>query len=352
MLAHGANLCPHGATEHAGDTDAPATCKALKVSEIILVADHLTVTLGTEDPVVILDGVSFQLERGRTLGVVGESGCGKSMMALALMGLVPEPQHTGGSLRLNGREMLGMPEEARRGLRGKRVAMIFQEPMTALNPVVPVGTQIAEMLEVHEHASISQARRRAVELLGQVGIAAAGERAQSYPHQLSGGMRQRVMIAMAIACRPEILIADEPTTALDVSVQAQILDLLLELQRDEGMAMLFISHNLGVISDMSDEIMVMYAGRVAEHGPARDVLIAAAHPYTQGLIATIPDITHRKHRLPVIDGNVPSPRDRGPGCAFTSRCPAVIAPCRQAVPPLVGGPHRVACIRAHVTAAV
>jgi oligopeptide/dipeptide ABC transporter ATP-binding protein len=316
------------------------------VTNTLLAADHLTVTLGTQDPVLILDGISFNLERGQTLGVVGESGCGKSMTALALMGLVPEPQHTEGSLLLDGREMLGLAEEQRRQLRGKRLAMIFQEPMTALNPVAPVGTQIAEMLEVHEHASTGLARKRAVDLLSQVGIAAAAERANAYPHQLSGGMRQRVMIAMAIACRPEILIADEPTTALDVSVQAQILDLLLELQRNEGMAMLFISHNLGVISEMADEIMVMYAGRVAEHGPAQDVLARAAHPYTRGLIETIPDIAHRKARLPVIEGNVPSPRDRGPGCAFASRCPDVIAACRQAVPPLLGGHHRVACIRA------
>jgi oligopeptide/dipeptide ABC transporter ATP-binding protein len=316
------------------------------VTDAMLVAQGLTVTLGAEDPVLILDGISFELERGRTLGVVGESGCGKSMTALALMGLVPEPQHTGGSLRLDGRDMLGLPDEQRRQLRGKRLAMIFQEPMTALNPVIPVGTQIAEMLEVHENASTSFARKRAVDLLSHVGIAAAAERANAYPHQLSGGMRQRVMIAMAIACHPEILIADEPTTALDVSVQAQILDLLLELQRDEGMAMLFISHNLGVISEMSDEIMVMYAGRVAEHGPAQDVLARAAHPYTRGLIETIPDIAHRKSRLPVIEGNVPSPRDRGPGCAFASRCPDVIAECRQAVPPLLGEHHRVACIRA------
>jgi oligopeptide/dipeptide ABC transporter ATP-binding protein len=325
--------------------------RAAMTGDALLVAEALTVTLGSEDPVLILDGVSFQLERGRTLGVLGESGCGKSMTALALMGLVPEPHHISGSLRLDGREMLGMPEEQRRQLRGKRLGMIFQEPMTALNPVVPVGTQIAEMLEVHENASTGEARRRAVELLTHVGIAAAGDRAEAYPHQLSGGMRQRVMIAMAIACRPEILIADEPTTALDVSVQAQILDLLLELQRDEGMAMLFISHNLGVISEMSDEIMVMYAGRVAEYGPAQDVLTRAAHPYTAGLIATIPDITHRKQRLPVIDGNVPSPRDRGTGCAFASRCPDVIPACSDAVPPLLGSGHRVACIRAHLAVA-
>ncbi len=320
------------------------------MTSALLVADRLTVSLGQSDPVRILDGISFQLERGKTLGVVGESGCGKSMTALALMGLVPEPQRTGGSLMLDGAELLGLPEERRRMLRGKRLAMIFQEPMTALNPVMSVGAQIAEMLEVHEHASPSAARKRAVELLDQVGIAAAAERAHAFPHQLSGGMRQRVMIAMAIACRPEILIADEPTTALDVSVQAQILDLLLELQRDTGMAMLFISHNLGVISEMSDEIMVMYAGRVAEHGPAADVLAHPTHPYTRGLIETIPDIAHRQATLPVIEGNVPNLRQRGPGCAFAPRCKLVIDACRSAVPPLTGGRHQAACIRAAVPA--
>jgi len=298
----------------------------------------------------ILDGISFQLEPGRTLGVVGESGCGKSMTALALMGLVPSPSHITGSLLLGDTELLGMDEEHRRRLRGKRLAMIFQEPMTALNPVVSVGDQIAEMLEVHEHASTTQARSRAVELLHQVGIASAADRAQAYPHQLSGGMRQRVMIAMAIACRPEILIADEPTTALDVSVQAQILDLLLELQRREGMAMLFISHSLGVISEISDEIMVMYAGRIAEHGPATEVLQYPTHPYTRGLIATIPDIAHRVKTLPVIAGNVPNLRQRGPGCAFAPRCPLAIDACRQTVPPLHGNAHRIACLRATVPA--
>jgi peptide/nickel transport system ATP-binding protein len=316
----------------------------------VLTAHHLTVELGTADPVRILDGISFRLEPGRTLGVVGESGCGKSMTALALMGLVPTPSNITGSIRLGDTELLGMTEEHRRRLRGKRLAMIFQEPMTALNPVVTVGAQIAEMLEVHEHASTTQARSRAVELLHQVGIAAASERAQAYPHQLSGGMRQRVMIAMAIACRPEILIADEPTTALDVSVQAQILDLLLELQRREGMAMLFISHSLGVISEISDEIMVMYAGRIAEHGPATAVLQHPTHPYTRGLIATIPDIAHRVKTLPVIAGNVPNLRQRGPGCAFAPRCPLAIEACRQTIPPLEGNSHRIACLRETVAA--
>ena len=320
------------------------------MTSALLTASNLAIELGTADPVRILDGISFQLEPGRTLGVVGESGCGKSMTALALMGLVPNPSRITGSLRLGDTELLGMDEEHRRRLRGKRLAMIFQEPMTALNPVVSVGDQIAEMLEVHEHASTAQARSRAVALLHDVGIASATDRAQAYPHQLSGGMRQRVMIAMAIACRPEILIADEPTTALDVSVQAQILDLLLELQRREGMAMLFISHSLGVISEISDEIMVMYAGRIAEHGPATEVLQYPTHPYTRGLIATIPDIAHRVKTLPVIAGNVPNLRQRGPGCAFAPRCPLAIDACRQTVPPLHGNAHRIACLRATVPA--
>lgn len=317
------------------------------MSDALLVVDGLTVSLGAEAPVTILDGIGFRLEAGRTLGVVGESGCGKSMTALALMGLVPEPQRTGGSMRLGGVELVGMAEAGRQRIRGRRLGMIFQEPMTALNPVVPVGTQIAEMLEVHEGASTGAARARAVALLAQVGIAAAAERAQAFPHQLSGGMRQRVMIAIAIACRPEVLIADEPTTALDVSVQAQILDLLLELQAREGMAMLFISHNLGVISEIADDVMVMYTGRVVEQGRASDVLAAPGHPYTRGLIATIPDIAHRKAVLPVIPGQVPDLRARPAGCAFAPRCPMAGEDCRAAVPALTGG---VACVRHRVAA--
>ncbi len=312
----------------------------------LLTAAALTVDLGTRNPVRILDGISFELQAGRTLGVVGESGCGKSMTALALIGLVPEPHRIGGSLRLGDVELNTLDAERRRLLRGKRVAMIFQEPMTALNPVVSVGQQIAEMLEVHEAASTSEARRRAIALLGQVGIAAPGERAPAFPHQLSGGMRQRVMIAMAIACRPQILIADEPTTALDVSVQAQILDLLLELQRREGMAMLFISHNLGVISEVSDEIMVMYAGRIAEQGPAAEVLARPTHPYTRGLITTMPDIRHRQRLLPVIPGAVPDPRHRGQGCSFAARCAEAEDICSEAVPALRGHLHRAACVHA------
>ncbi len=318
----------------------------------LLEIDRLTVDLGGSDAVRIVDGISLTLQAGRTLGVVGESGCGKSMTALAVMGLLPVPNRLGGALRLDGEDVIALPEEQRRRLRGKRMAMIFQEPMTALNPVVPVGVQIAEMLVVHENASEAEALRRAVALLDRVGIAAPDLRARAYPHEMSGGMRQRVMIAMAIACRPELLIADEPTTALDVSVQAQILDLLLELQRDEGMAMLFISHNLGVISEMADEIMVMYAGRAVEHGPAQDVLMAPAHPYTAGLIATIPDIAHRAAVLPVIAGNVPDLRRRDVGCAFAPRCPRVVDACLAGVPALrqVAPVHAAACIRVGVPA--
>ena len=315
------------------------------MAEPLLLSDELTIDLGS---VRIVDGLSFRLEAGRTLGVVGESGCGKSMTALAVMGLVPSPSRLAGRLQFEGRDLLAMPEDVRRGLRGRRMAMIFQEPMTALNPVVPVGVQIGEMLVVHEGFSPGAAERRAVALLDRVGIAAPDQRARAYPHELSGGMRQRVMIAIAIACRPALLIADEPTTALDVSVQAQILDLLLELQRDEGMAMLFISHNLGVISEMADEIMVMYAGRTVEHGPAQDVLMRPEHPYTKGLIATIPDPARRQAVLPVIAGNVPDLRFRAPGCAFSPRCPKADAACSVAVPALraVAAGHGVACVRA------
>ncbi len=315
----------------------------------LLLTEDLTVDLGE---VRIVDRLSFQLEAGRTLGVVGESGCGKSMTALAVMGLVPTPSRLGGRMVFEGRGLLGMPEPERRTLRGRRMAMIFQEPMTALNPVVPVGVQIAEMLVVHDGMPPAEAERHAVGLLDRVGIAAPDQRAKAYPHELSGGMRQRVMIAIAIACRPALLIADEPTTALDVSVQAQILDLLLELQRDEGMAMLFISHNLGVISEMADEIMVMYAGRAVERGPAQEVLLRPGHPYTRGLIATIPDPERRQAVLPVIAGNVPDLRFRTPGCAFAPRCGAAVAACADGVPALrpLAPAHEVACIRAEVAA--
>ena len=293
-------------------------------------------------------GISYSVAKGKTLGVVGESGCGKSMTALALLGLTPSNGTVTGSIHFDGVELNGLDEQGWSGLRGKRIAMIFQEPMTALNPVVPIGVQIGEVLVLHEGLSPDAAFGRAIELLNEVGFPAPAERAAAYPHQLSGGMRQRAMIAMALACRPELLIADEPTTALDVTIQAQILELMLELQDQIGMAIQFISHNLGVISEIADEIVVMYAGRIVERAQAADLFATPRHPYTRGLIATLPQIGRRVDRLPIIPGMVPDLARISPGCSFAERCPLVISDCRGEVPPLlsVAPGHEVACIRA------
>jgi oligopeptide/dipeptide ABC transporter ATP-binding protein len=268
------------------------------------------------------------------------------MTALALMGLVPPPGEVGGSVRLDGRELIGQPPEAWQAVRGNRMAMVFQEPMTALNPVMPVGHQIAEAVVLHEEASWKQAEERAVALLDAVGIASARARARAYPHQLSGGMRQRAMIAMALACRPAVLIADEPTTALDVTIQAQILDLMLELQDEIGMAIQFISHNLAVVSEIAHEIIVMYAGRIVERAPADALFATPLHPYTQGLIATLPDPDRRVARLPVIPGGV-SDFDAS-GCPFADRCPRADRGCRAEEPVLreLAPGHEVACFKA------
>ena len=296
----------------------------------------------------VVAGVGFRLAAGRTLGVVGESGCGKSMTALAVMGLVPGPGRVGGSVRLEGREMLGEPAAVWRKLRGERVAMVFQEPMTALNPVMTVGRQIAEVMVLHQAMSWKQAGARAVELLADVGITSPRERAAAYPHQLSGGMRQRAMIAMALACRPALLIADEPTTALDVTIQAQILDLMLALQEEIGTAIQFISHNLAVVSEIAHEIIVMYAGRVVERAPADALFGNPLHPYTLGLIATLPDPARRQAELPVIPGGVPNLDAGFVGCRFADRCPRGDASCRRAEPPLeeLEPGHWVACFKA------
>ena len=296
----------------------------------------------------VVAGISYRLEAGRTLGVVGESGCGKSVTALALMGLVPPPGAVSGSVRFEGREVLGQPAAAWRALRGARVAMVFQEPMTALNPVMTGGRQIAEVQVVHKGIGWDEAGEKAVSRLEAVGINSPGERARSYPHQLSGGMRQRAMIAMALACEPALLIADEPTTALDVTIQAQILDLMLELQERIGMAIQFISHNLAVVSEIAHEIIVMYAGRIVERAPAEVLFANPLHPYTRGLIATLPDPGHRVARLPVIPGGVPD-MDRGVhGCRFADRCALADAGCRVAEPPArtVASGHLVACFKA------
>jgi oligopeptide/dipeptide ABC transporter ATP-binding protein len=282
----------------------------------------------------VLNGVSFTVEAGQTLGIVGESGCGKSMTALAVMGLLPQPARMSGRIAFQGQVLDPKDAEGWRARRGRQVAMIFQEPMTALNPVLRVGFQIGEMLVQHEGLAREAALQRAVGLLERVGIAEPTRRAQAYPHELSGGMRQRVMIAMAMACRPALLIADEPTTALDVSVQAQILDLMLELQRDHGTALVFISHNFGVIAEMADRVQVMYAGRVVEQGATAEVLAAPRHPYTAGLLRTLPDLVRRVPVLPVIPGQVPDLAALPPGCSFEPRCDRREARCATLQPPL------------------
>ncbi len=296
----------------------------------------------------VVAGIGYRIGAGRTLGVVGESGCGKSMTALAVMGLVPSPGRVGGSIRVAGREMAGQPEAVWRTVRGERVAMVFQEPMTALNPVMTVGRQIAEVMVLHQGLGWKQAGARAVDSLAAVGITSPRERAAAYPHQLSGGMRQRATIAMALACRPALLIADEPTTALDVTIQAQILDLMLALQDETGMAIQFISHNLAVISEIAHEIIVMYAGRVVERAGADALFADPLHPYTVGLIATLPDPAHRAAELPVIPGGVPNLDSSFVGCRFADRCTRGDAGCRLAEPPLaeLAPGHWAACFKA------
>jgi len=322
---------------------------SLTTTQALLEVSALSVTLGLKtSATTILKEVSFKLERGRTLGIVGESGCGKSMTALALMGLLPDEASVSGRVVFDGMDLTNLTTQQWQAVRGPRIAMVFQEPMTALNPVMTVGRQLAEMLLVHEGASSASARERAIELLGRVGIADPHSRVDAYPHQLSGGMRQRVMIAMALACKPDLLIADEPTTALDVSIEAQILDLLLELQQQEGMALLLISHNLAVVSEMADDMLVMYAGEVVESGPLQHVLTQPRHPYTQGLMASIPSMKHARKILPTIHGTVPNLKFRPSGCAFAPRCEHAQERCRTEVMTLraIDSQHCVACVLA------
>jgi oligopeptide/dipeptide ABC transporter ATP-binding protein len=284
-----------------------------------------------------VDGVSFDVAANETLALVGESGCGKSITALSVMGLVPRPQGriAGGSVRLAGEELVGLPEATLETLRGARMGMIFQEPMTALNPVLPVGFQVAEPIVVHRGVSRAAADAEALRLLEEVKIPSARARFGEYPHQFSGGMRQRVMIAMALACRPAVLLADEPTTALDVTIQAQVLGLLADLQRERGMAVLFITHNLGVVAAIADRIAVMYAGRIVETGPVGAIFASPKHPYTEALFAAIPRIDRDAQALAAIPGRVPPISAMPPGCRFAPRCPLVQPHCREVVPPLV-----------------
>ena len=310
---------------------------------------------------LVLNGVDFRLGGGETLCIVGESGCGKSMTALAVLGLIPQPpgRVAGGRVLFQGEDLVQASGARLRQVRGNRISMIFQEPMTSLNPVFPVGDQIGETLRLHAGLGAAAARAGAIDLLRQVGIPAPDKRVDEYPHQLSGGMRQRVMIAMALACRPDILIADEPTTALDVTVQAQIFDLLRELQREEGTAILLITHDMGAVAEMADRVIVMYAGRVIEQGRAGDVLGAPGHPYTQGLIDCLPELGSSvadagaegdaRRPLAEIAGVVPSLWELASGCAFRDRCAYAMPRCALEVPPMLpvaagaGGGHAAAC---------
>jgi peptide/nickel transport system ATP-binding protein len=311
----------------------------------LLAVDDLRIDLvtgGTRHAAV--EKVSFEIARGETFGLVGESGCGKSITALAIMGLLQRPLAIGGgSIRLDGRAIESLDADALRRLRGKRLAMIFQEPMTALNPLLPVGRQIAEMFILHEGASWREAERRAVEVLARVRVPAPERRALDYPHQLSGGMRQRVMIAIALCCSPDLLIADEPTTALDVTVQSEIVDLMRELCAAKGTAILMISHDLGLVASICRSVGVMYAGRLVEMRASADVFKSPAHPYTRGLVASLPRLGSRaavgRCRLQEISGVVPSIADFPPGCRFHPRCDRMTDVCKTnepAVTPLAG----------------
>ena len=322
----------------------------------LLAVDGLTVGFRTgRGDVTAVEDLSFTLDAGEVLGVVGESGSGKSVSALAILGLLPRPaaRVLAGRVVFEGADLLTMGERRLRRLRGPGIGMIFQEPMSSLNPVFTIGDQITETLRAHERIGPAAARTRAVALLDRVGIPSAARRLGDYPHQLSGGQRQRVMIAIALSCNPRLLIADEPTTALDVTIQAQILDLLLDLRAERGMAVLLITHNMGVIAETADRVLVMYAGRVAEQATVTALFDRPAHPYTRGLLSCVPALEQNLHRLPAIPGNLPDPSRRPPGCRFAPRCELYIPACDDRPPPLlpVEPGHAAACIRTASVAA-
>jgi oligopeptide/dipeptide ABC transporter ATP-binding protein len=296
-----------------------------------------------------VDGVSFAVEPGKLMGIVGESGSGKTATVLSIMRLLPETARiVGGEVVFEGRDLLKLPEPEMRAVRGAQIAMIFQEPMTSLNPVFTVGNQVGEAIRLHQHTSRPETRDRAIEALRLVGIADPERRVDDYPHQLSGGMRQRVMIAMALACNPRLLIADEPTTALDVTIQAQILDLIRELQSRLGLGVILVTHDLGIVAEYADDVTILYAARVMEQAPAHELFRNPLNPYTRGLLASIPGVGgHRRTRLQAIPGSIPSAIEPPPGCRFNPRCSMAIPQCSEAQPPLTerGPAHHVACIR-------
>ena len=324
-------------------------------SRPLLEVNGLSVRLQTQRGLALaVRNMSFSLERGETLVLVGESGCGKSMTAMSLMGLLPENAQVNGSVRFDGEELVGMKEKDLCQLRGNRIGMIFQEPMTALNPVHTIGHQVAEPLRLHRGMNAADARKQAVSLLDRVGIPDAGRRIDAYPHQFSGGQRQRVTIAMALACEPVLLIADEPTTALDVTIQQQILDLISELVAERGMALILISHDLGVIAQNVARMLVMYGGSVVESGPTESVFSRMAHPYTRGLFAARPRLDDMKgQRLATIPGTVAELVDLPPGCPFAGRCQFTIPHCFSVVPPpvQVEPEHQARCLRLDAVAA-
>ena len=307
------------------------------MSEALLELRGLTVDFATDDGVVhAVDGIDLALGRGRTLGLVGESGCGKSVTSLAIMGLLPpENSKVGGQVVFEGRDLLTLDAHLLRDLRGARLAMIFQEPMTSLNPSYTIGDQIIEAIQRHQDLDKAAARARAIEVLTLVRIPSPEKRIDDYPHKLSGGMRQRAMIAMALACGPQLLIADEPTTALDVTIQAQILDLMRGLRRDTDTAIILITHDLGVVAEMADDVAVMYAGQIVERAAVRDLFARPEHPYTVGLLGSIPRLDEKRERLPSIEGRVPDMTRPPAGCRFAARCPFVEPECVAAPPALV-----------------
>lgn len=305
--------------------------------EPLLSIEGLSVTFNTEQGrVKVVEDLGFQLFAGETLGLVGESGCGKSVTAQTIMRLLPSPPSRieGGRMMFEGEDLAGLPESRMRRIRGDRIGMVFQEPMTSLNPTQRIGKQIAEVLSLHRGLGYGEAKPHVISAMKKVGIGNAERRLEQYPHELSGGLRQRVMIAMAVVCGPKLLIADEPTTALDVTIQAQIMELLRDIQRDLGLSILLITHDLGIVAEMCRNVVVMYAGRIVEGGPTAEIFTSPRHPYTAGLISSSPRHARKGERLPSIPGLVPPPGQRGRGCSFADRCPRALEKCHHEAPPL------------------
>ena len=318
--------------------------------EPILEIKDLAVDFKTDKGTVrAVNSISFSVNANETVGIVGESGCGKSVSSLAVLGLVPKPpgEIAGGSIKFKGRELVGLSEREYQKVRGKDISMIFQEPLTALNPVLTIGYQMTDVLRRHQGLSKAEARKTAIGFLEKVGIPAPEKRIDEYPHQLSGGMRQRVMIAMALSCGPSLLLADEPTTALDVTTQAQVMGEIDRLQKEMGMAVVLVTHDMGVIAETCQRVVVMYCGEIVETGPVKEIFANPKHPYTKGLLASIPVVREKKiPRLPTIDGMVPDLLSLPKGCRFSNRCELVKDQCHQKSPRLDDGSHRVACFAA------